>query len=541
MSPLGQRNYIILFGFLGLICLTGLWTPLMDNDAAHHANIALHMYLNGDYVNLIDNGGDYLDKPHLHFWLAALSFKFFGANEVAYKLPSFLLSIGGLFSMYKLGSLLYNREVGRLSALILATAFAFFVSLNDVRMDAILVAAICFSCWQIISSIEQKNPFYLFGAALGLAVGFSVKGAVGVIIPILFMVWYLIENHKWNYVRSFRPWVIMLLMSILIMPVLYCYYIQFDLHPEKVIRGKDHISGIKFSLFGGSTERFTGGMSSDGKKDWFFFFYTFLWAFAPCSIIAYIAVFKAIRAKKQWFLSATLLTIAILIGAAGSKLPHYLNISFPFAALLTAHYLNKNPLSKPIKVILYSMTGIMLVSNLLVNGWLFPEDLYRLAAFVGIFLLTDIISSKTAKDVLPFTYVLRVTLLLYLILNLNFYPQLLAYQGGQELANKIKGKVDPETIYFWKNNYSSSFCFAIKTLRKEWNDSLVLKQQKQLHLVYDINYEKEVLAAGLILGERVWVKDFEVTKLDKEFVVPKTRESHCSKLVIAKLIGVRKQ
>jgi hypothetical protein len=46
----------------------------MNNNAAHHANIALHMYLTNDYVNLIDQGKDYLDKPHLLFWLAALSY-----------------------------------------------------------------------------------------------------------------------------------------------------------------------------------------------------------------------------------------------------------------------------------------------------------------------------------------------------------------------------------------------------------------------------------------------------------------------------------
>ena len=52
----------------------------MDNDSAHHATIALRMHLTGDYVNLIDNENDYLDKPHLHFWLCALSYKIFGVT-----------------------------------------------------------------------------------------------------------------------------------------------------------------------------------------------------------------------------------------------------------------------------------------------------------------------------------------------------------------------------------------------------------------------------------------------------------------------------
>jgi hypothetical protein len=47
--------------------------PLFDKDAAHHANIALHMYEHNDYTSLIDRDLDYLDKPHLLFWVSASS------------------------------------------------------------------------------------------------------------------------------------------------------------------------------------------------------------------------------------------------------------------------------------------------------------------------------------------------------------------------------------------------------------------------------------------------------------------------------------
>src|SRR5205085_7177721 len=105
----------------------------MDNDSAHHANIAMHMYLNRDYVNLIDAGKDYLDKPHLLFWLCACSYKIFGVTSFAYRLPSFLFTILGVYSTYRLGSSLYNKEKGRLSALVLASSFAFILANNDVR------------------------------------------------------------------------------------------------------------------------------------------------------------------------------------------------------------------------------------------------------------------------------------------------------------------------------------------------------------------------------------------------------------------------
>ena len=90
---LPQFIYLLLFSLLAMVYIMGLFVPLMDNDSAHHANIALHMYLTGDYVSLVDHAGDYLDKPHLHFWLAAFSYKIFGVTSFAYKLPSFLFTI----------------------------------------------------------------------------------------------------------------------------------------------------------------------------------------------------------------------------------------------------------------------------------------------------------------------------------------------------------------------------------------------------------------------------------------------------------------
>ena len=152
----------------------------MDNDSAHHANIAMHMYLNRDYVNLIDAGQDYLDKPHLLFWLCALSYKIFGITSFAYRLPSLLFTILCVYSVYQLGRSLYNEEVGRLSALIISSAFAFILANNDVRMDAILTSCVAFATWQGVQFIQRKKISNALGLAAGLALGFDTKGHIAV-------------------------------------------------------------------------------------------------------------------------------------------------------------------------------------------------------------------------------------------------------------------------------------------------------------------------------------------------------------------------
>ena len=225
-------QYALLFCALALVYIIGLFVPLMDNDSAHHANIALRMYLTGDYVNLVDHGKDYLDKPHLHFWMAAWSYSVFGVTGFAYKFPSFLFTILGTYSTYRLGRTLYSSEVGRLAALIVATAFAYILANNDVRMDAILTASIIFATWQLTEWVNHKKLLNAVGAALGLALGFSTKGHIAVFTPVVGILFYIIYKKDW---KSFYHWqlvVVLLSFCVFISPVVYCYYLQYDLLPE---------------------------------------------------------------------------------------------------------------------------------------------------------------------------------------------------------------------------------------------------------------------------------------------------------------------
>ncbi|MGB3008623.1 MAG: glycosyltransferase family 39 protein, partial [Chitinophagaceae bacterium] len=264
---LSRSNYLFLFSLLGIVYIIGLFVPLMDNDSAHHANIALRMYLTGDYINLIDNGKDYLDKPHLHFWLCAFSYKVFGVTKFAYKFPSFLFSLLGIYSTYRIGKSLYNSEVGKLAALILASSFAFILANNDVRMDAILTASIAFATWQLVEFIQKKKLLNVAGAALGLALGFSTKGHIAVFVPAVAAFFYILFRKEWKLFFCWKWLLLVLLFALFIMPVVYGYYLQYNLHPEKMVRGKNHINGVKFILLNQSIERFSGEMGSDAKHD----------------------------------------------------------------------------------------------------------------------------------------------------------------------------------------------------------------------------------------------------------------------------------
>jgi len=125
----------------------------------------------------------------------------------------------------------------------------------------------------------------------------------------------------------------------------------------------------------------------------------------------------------------------------------------------------------------------------------------------------------------------------FFLLNTNFYPQLLKYQGGNELAKKIKGNVDPANIYFWKDNYSSSFNFYTATERQQFDDSIFNKGKKPIWLLFDKNNLNEIKQTGYKIGLTYSTPDFGITKLNIKFINPAIRKNELTEMIVGEIIG----
>lgn len=532
-SFLNRNTYWMLFGLLAVVYVAGLFVPLMDNDSAHHANIALRMYLTGDYVSLVDHGKDYLDKPHLHFWLSAFSYNIFGVTTFAYKFPSFLFTLLGTYSTYRLGRSLYNNETGKLAALIAASAFAYILANNDVRMDAILTASVVLATWQLVDWVNGKKFINALGAALGLALAFATKGHIGVFTPAVGIFFYILYKKDWE---SFYHWQLLAIIAaffLFISPVVYCYYLQYDLHPEKVIRGKSGRSGVEFILWKQNFERFQGdSFGADAKNDYLFFFHSMLWAFAPWSILAFIAFFSHLKTlsirRYEWLTLGTFAVMGLMLTFSGFKLPHYLNIIFPASAVLTASYLYHNMdnriILKRLLVVQVVLCILALLAAAAINVWAFPvRDSLAIGGFFLV-LAASLFILKNQKERLRqiITASVVTSILVFFLLNTNFYPQLLTYQAGNELAKKTKDRVNTRHVYFWPGIYSSTYNYYTSELRKEYAD-FVLQNPGPVWIMVNGGKLPELAAHGLKAQEIIGQRDYEITMLDLKFVNPKRR------------------
>ena len=126
------------------------------------------------------------------------------------------------------------------------------------------------------------------------------------------------------------------------------------------------------------------------------------------------------------------------------------------------------------------------------------------------------------------------SLLVFYLLNTNFYPQLLKYQGGNELAFATKTRVDAKNVYHWPGIYSSSYNFYTSELRKEFTDSIIQGQAAVWILTnqYQLAAIKE---KGLLFLEVHETPDYEITTMQLPFINPDTRQKELNKLLIVRV------
>lgn len=131
------RAIVTLFiGALSIHFFAGLLDPFLNLwDERFHALVAKNLVkhpltptlYSDPIVNIAydqwDKAHFWLHKPPLFLWQIALSFKLFGYNELALRLPSIVMSSLLVVISFRIGKLLINDKVGYYSAFLTATSF----------------------------------------------------------------------------------------------------------------------------------------------------------------------------------------------------------------------------------------------------------------------------------------------------------------------------------------------------------------------------------------------------------------------------------
>lgn len=551
---MNKNTFWLFLSAMLVVFLIGVFRiPLMDIDAAQYASISREMLERNSFLQVYDLGKDYLDKPPMLFWLSALSMKILGIYDWAYRLPSLIFLGFALYATFKFAQLKYNQTVAYLAVLVLASCQAFFLIAHDVRTDTMLMGWVALSIWLIAKWEDSNRWSYFVWAMVTIAGGMMTKGPIALVVPVLAFVPQWFFEKKWNL--FFKPIYIIgiIIIGILLLPMSWGLYQQFDLHPGKLINNIPIESGLRFYYWTQSFGRYTGENYYHEMSYPTFLLENMLWSFLPwIFVFLWAFISKAITIFKEGLFKVNMERISffgffltyLVLSRSQAQLPHYIFVVFPLAAILTAAHLaplleQSDRLSKGIKWLyrfhLVIFLILLIAMGLIINipfgnmGWWGV-----LIQFGTCILMLKLLLSKKGVIQKWITMSLVLMIGLNLILNSFFYPNLLQFQWGNELAKEAKTKQwDIKKAALYKMPNSNAFHFYGQHIFPVIKDSSLLKEGQWL--VVEALPAKQVLidfpnSKILYQGNR-----FHVTLLTLPFLNPATRAAELTPYVLMEL------
>ncbi len=449
-----SRSWWWLIILILLINACGMFSLVLNsNDAYFYAVISKTMVSNHDWINLYYGGQDWLDKPHLPFWLTALSFKVFGISAFAYVLPGFIFHCIGAIYTYRLGKLLYSEATGIAATLIYVSSLHLLLSSMDIRAEAFLLGEIVPACYYYLRYDRVGGIKNLLLASIFTGLALMTKGLFVVVTIFSGLV------AMWLYSGELRKliqpkWLLAYALSLLAtLPELVCLYLQFDLHPEKLVFGQYQVSGINWFFWGSQFGRFfNSGPIVNNHGNPGFFVHTFLWAFLPWSLLFIASIIASFRRFKtessnqraaMVYLQSSFWLTFIMFSATKFQLDHYTNIIMPFAAIMVANYIiNQAPKFAVFAKIQQGLTFLILCLSLGISVFFFRGSWLIISALIPILILGYCIFQRRKISVAKWILTLpalavAASFIMLMLVNAFIYR---SYDAGYNIAQYLKDK-----------------------------------------------------------------------------------------------------
>ena len=503
----------------------------MEVDAAQYASISSEMAETGNYLQVYHNGDDYLDKPPLLFWLSSVSISVFGNTNIGYKLPAVIILWLGLWATYLFGRLWYDKRTGIYAALIMGSTQAFHLMTNDVRTDGLLTSFVMFAVYFLSLYLKKEKISSLIVGGLFIGAAMLAKGPIGFIIPVVAIGGHLLMTKQWKKLFDWRWLLVLPVILIVLAPMLYGLYTQFDLHPEKEAYGIKSPSGIGFYFWTQSFGRITGENEWQNDTSFFYFFQTILWDLAPWILLFIPALILRIRnvfrrntienEKPEWITLFGFAVPFLALSFSNYKLPHYIFPLFPFAAVMIADFIVKH--SKQITTFFQTfylfILNIFVIMAFVVVVWVFnaynPFIIMIMIFSYGLFWLLRKINDVSDRLVLCTFFV---AMFLQLTLSFSFYPNLLKYQSTSQAGKMIK-EAKPAAVYWHHKHGHALDYYAGQQIQK-------LSEENAYYLptgawIFTNEEGLSTLNNYKIIKE---FDDYAVTRLSPKFIDPDRRK-----------------
>jgi 4-amino-4-deoxy-L-arabinose transferase-like glycosyltransferase len=327
-----KRKVLCLLAILAVSCVFFFYNlgsySLKEPDEGRYAEIPREMVESGDYLVPHLNYVRYFEKPPLLYWMTALSFKAFGANEWSFRTPNALVAFFCVLVTYLFAARWFGYRTALLSSLMLISSFGFFALAHIVTTDMLLAVLLFISLLCFYEFYRRERPLFLYFFFALLALAVLAKGPVALILMIGTIILFLLTERRISFLKNMAsvkgiflffliaaPWFILISLK----EKEFFQFFFIDQHIMRFLTTKHRRSGPIYYfipvLFGG----------------------LFPWSFfIPRAIISLWRV-KELRLLFIW--SAV---VFIFFSLSGSKLPPYILPIFPALSIIIAYLFAEN-------------------------------------------------------------------------------------------------------------------------------------------------------------------------------------------------------
>lgn len=234
---------------------------ITDSDEAFYAESSREMVASGDWLTPYYNYETRFQKPVLYYWLTSATYLVTGASELGARLWAALAGVGLVLVTAACGRRWYDETTGLLAGAIVATNFGYFSIGRMALPDLPLTFCITLAIWAaFISTLEsERSPRkFVILAALGLGLGFLMKGPVGLLIPAIVIVPVLMIERR---SIGLNPADMVLGFVIMLAVALPWYVAMWMQH------GNEYLQSF---FVGDNFERFATDRFNDPRPWWFY-------------------------------------------------------------------------------------------------------------------------------------------------------------------------------------------------------------------------------------------------------------------------------
>ena len=356
--------------------------PMLAPDEFRYAEIPREMINNGDYTTPRLCGVRYFEKTPMNYWLTAGSFKLFGQNAFANRLPSALaVGLTALFIALLIQQVLRDEKLAALAAMLyLSSALVFGVG-TTALVDSVFTMFVTGTQGLVLLALHEtkfsKRKFALL-ALSGIFIGaaFLTKGFLAFVIPALTITAFLLIRKRWK--------------EFLLLPLPMLIFAALTILPWGLAIHRAESDFWHYFVFVEHLHRATAGEAAQHSSPWWYYLPILPLGLLPGALLLPSA---CAIGKKAWqniisqdlylYALCALVVPFIFLSAVDGKLATYILPCIPPAVLLIAAgiqaYFNAGGQHRVYNSVLNVWGGFLLAAGICsIAAWFFrsriPQD-----------------------------------------------------------------------------------------------------------------------------------------------------------------------